>query len=221
MGYPAGIAQWIHVSTHACIIIVVIACSWLVATILNLFNYRRHLVTPIYPALSITDRGHFYTSIGIFLIYFIPCTIGILDILPDQADAKKWVEEEYSCGKSAIFLPHIQIFTPWKVKRIAITAVSLAGVAFVTYSFHVSIPAATMFVPIVALMYILGTTNRVNRGLGNLALATLGAHGCVAALTLIMCNEPYRNFMLGPIREYWQRRKPMVIVRVSESTRSI
>ncbi|KAK6015006.1 7TM chemoreceptor [Ostertagia ostertagi] len=181
MGYPAGVfSQWLSISTHACTIIVVITCSWLIATILSLFNYRRHLVTPAYPFFNFTDRGHFYTSVAIFTIYFVPCIIGCTSIF----FLTKWMQEDglKSCGKSAVFLPHIQIFTPWKVKRIAITALALAGVAFlitagcILVSFYflsrnkrlspktrqmqrrfliylcvqVAIPAITMFVPIIA-----------------------------------------------------------------------
>ncbi|KAK6039634.1 7TM chemoreceptor [Cooperia oncophora] len=197
MGYPAGIfAQWFSISCHASIIMVVIICSWLSATTLNLFNYRRSLVTPAYRYLScFGDHGHIYASIAIVAINFIPCTIGVLDILPNQEDARRWVEEEYTCGKSVFFLPLVQIFTPWKVKQIAITAVSLACFAFIvalccillTFYYvrrnkslsrktrmmqmrfmiylciQVSIPAITLFVPIIALMYLLGTTNHAAR----------------------------------------------------------
>ncbi|KAK6037694.1 7TM chemoreceptor [Cooperia oncophora] len=57
MGYPgAWIAQWLSISSHAAVISVILTCSLLVATILNLFNYRCHLVTPNYHFLKINAK---------------------------------------------------------------------------------------------------------------------------------------------------------------------
>ncbi|XGW07523.1 hypothetical protein V3C99_010580 [Haemonchus contortus] len=100
---------------------VVLTCSFLVAGILNLFNYRRHLVTPTHHFLRISDDGHIYTSIAITLIYFIACLAGIIDILPDQTEAKKWAMQEYTCAKSAMSVPHLTVFTLSKVRRIVLT----------------------------------------------------------------------------------------------------
>uniref|UniRef100_A0A7I4Y9I3 G_PROTEIN_RECEP_F1_2 domain-containing protein n=1 Tax=Haemonchus contortus TaxID=6289 RepID=A0A7I4Y9I3_HAECO len=100
---------------------VVLTCSFLVAGILNLFNYRRHLVTPTHHFLKISDDGHIYTSIAITLIYFIACLAGIIDILPDQTEARDWAVQEYTCAKSAMSVPQLTVFTLSKVRRIVLT----------------------------------------------------------------------------------------------------
>ncbi|KAK6020900.1 7TM chemoreceptor, partial [Ostertagia ostertagi] len=85
MGYPAGwIAHWLSISTYASIIMVVLICSLLAASILNLFHYRCHLVTPTRHFLKSIDNGENstawripkYWSVIYLLIYQF--TLGIL-----------------------------------------------------------------------------------------------------------------------------------------------
>ncbi|VDO34822.1 unnamed protein product [Haemonchus placei] len=80
------------------------------------------------------------------------------DVLPDQAEARKWVEE-------------------------------------------ISIPAATLGLPLVILMLMVTRNSQANQGEGNIVLGVSGLHGCVAGITLIMCNEPYRKFVTRPLIE--------------------
>ncbi|VDO75709.1 unnamed protein product [Haemonchus placei] len=102
MGYPgAWIAQWLSISTHASIIIAILTGSLLVASILNLFNYRRHLVTPTHHFLRFREDGE----------YHLCC--------------------EYSCAKSAMSVPQLTVFTFTKVKRCVMTIVALVILTFI------------------------------------------------------------------------------------------
>ncbi|KAK6023432.1 7TM chemoreceptor, partial [Ostertagia ostertagi] len=132
MGYPGSwIAHWLSISGHAGVIMVILTCSLLVACILNLFNYRCHLVTPAHHFLKINDNGHIYTSLALTLIYFISCSVGIMDVLPDQEAAKKWVLEYYTCAKHIIHVPRLTVFMLEEGIRIAITVIVLAVAATV------------------------------------------------------------------------------------------
>ncbi|XGW08226.1 hypothetical protein V3C99_010938 [Haemonchus contortus] len=256
MGYPGGwIAHFIPVDTRTTLTMVTITYSWLGASILNLFNYRRHVVTPTHPIRNFTDRGHIYMSVIIFLVYFIPACFAMYDVLPDQVEARKWVEEQYTCGKPALHLPRVQIFTHSSLLRLALTVFTLATVGLlfagfcITTSFYflsrnrslspktrqmqrlfiiylciqISIPAATLGLPLVILMLMVTRNSQANQGQGNIVLGVSGLHGCVAGITLIMCNEPYRKFVTRPLIECWKRlvrRKPHIHVRPTEFTRS-
>ncbi|XGW08225.1 hypothetical protein V3C99_010938 [Haemonchus contortus] len=68
MGYPGGwIAHFIPVDTRTTLTMVTITYSWLGASILNLFNYRRHVVTPTHPIRNFTDRGEYCFTVGLRL----------------------------------------------------------------------------------------------------------------------------------------------------------
>uniref|UniRef100_A0A7I5E883 G protein-coupled receptor n=1 Tax=Haemonchus contortus TaxID=6289 RepID=A0A7I5E883_HAECO len=168
--------------------------------------------------------GHICTSLATSIIYFIPCIVGMMDLLPDQVEARNWVLQEYTCAKSVTFPPKLQIFTMTKAKPIIMIFMTLDLLTFllatlwVTLSFHfikgsghlsqktkqmqkrfllylcfqVAIPVFSMMVP-VFIAATLFMTNSSRRGL-DFACIVIGTHGCVAAIMLIMCNEPYRKF---------------------------
>ncbi|PIO75068.1 7TM chemoreceptor [Teladorsagia circumcincta] len=121
MGYPASwIAQWLSISGHTAVALVVTTCLCLVASIVMLFVYRCHIIIPAHHMLKANDNGYIYASVAIFVFHLLSCPVGIAGIAPDQMMAKKWCLE-------------------------------------------VSIPTVCMFVPIVTLMYIFGTTNDTKR----------------------------------------------------------
>ncbi|KAK5982428.1 hypothetical protein GCK32_020900 [Trichostrongylus colubriformis] len=78
-----------------------------------------------------------------------------------------------------------------------------------------------MLVPISMLTYVFGTSNNTHRAdFGNLACALVGSHGFVAALSLVMCNEPYRKFAVSPLINLWRRNKPHIRIILPDFTRS-
>nr|CDJ92729.1 unnamed protein product [Haemonchus contortus] len=38
--------------------------------------------------------GHICTSLATSIIYFIPCIVGMMDLLPDQVEARNWVLQD-------------------------------------------------------------------------------------------------------------------------------
>ncbi|XGW07525.1 hypothetical protein V3C99_010581 [Haemonchus contortus] len=206
------------------------------AAMLSLFNYRLFVVTPTNHFMRISDNGHIYTSVVLWSLYFTLCFIGMVDILPDQTEARKWALKRYSCAKSAMVVPKLTIFTLDKLKRIGLMAGGLCilgfiiGVSSVLLSFRyikrrgnlssktkqmqkrfliylcvqVSVPLFSMIVPIGMLQYVFRTHSSTQRDLGNLACALVGSHGCIASLSLIMCNEPYRTFATKPLIRLWK-----------------
>ncbi|XGW08224.1 hypothetical protein V3C99_010937 [Haemonchus contortus] len=254
MGYAASwFARMFSISGHTAVQMVVTACLCLVASIVNLFVYRCHVIIPNYHFLKASNNGQIYATVIIFALHLLSCPVGIAGIAPDQVEAKKWCLEEYTCAKSAAFLPQLYFYTPHRLERPAIAATtvgSISGIICVTcivmssyflrqngklsektrqmqrrfllyLCIQVLIPTICMFIPIVTLMYIFGTTNDTKRDLGNFALALLGTHGCVEAVTVIMCNEPYRTFVTKPLRELWKRKEVAIVLNSAVSSSGI
>ncbi|PIO62801.1 7TM chemoreceptor, partial [Teladorsagia circumcincta] len=58
MGYPASwIAQWLSISGHTAVALVVTTCLCLVASIVMLFVYRCHVIIPAHHVLKVNDNG--------------------------------------------------------------------------------------------------------------------------------------------------------------------
>ncbi|KAK6035661.1 7TM chemoreceptor [Cooperia oncophora] len=104
MGYPGSwLAVTLSITGHAGVIMVFLTAALLVGCILNLFNYRCHVVTPNHYFFKIGNNGHIYTSSAISLTYFISLAAGLIDILPDQEERKIWAVKEYPCLQSVIY----------------------------------------------------------------------------------------------------------------------
>ncbi|KHJ86357.1 hypothetical protein OESDEN_13897 [Oesophagostomum dentatum] len=53
------------------------------------------------------------------------------------------------------------------------------------------------------------------RFLGNASLVLVGLHGTISSISLIMCNEPYRQFTLNLFIYRWLPQKPQQQVLIS------
>ncbi|KAK5977856.1 hypothetical protein GCK32_008463 [Trichostrongylus colubriformis] len=94
MGYPASwVAPWIAITTYSAIILVVQLGSFFAATIISLFIFRCHIITPTDHFSKINSRGHIYKSAIVFLTYIVPAMISTNDFLPDQEEARTWAEQ--------------------------------------------------------------------------------------------------------------------------------
>ncbi|KAK6042514.1 hypothetical protein COOONC_19980 [Cooperia oncophora] len=45
----------------------------------------------------------------------------------------------------------------------------------------------------------------------------IGSHGCVSSLSVVMCNEPYRNYATGPFQKTMEKEE---ISKNNEDTRN-
>ncbi|KAK6056811.1 7TM chemoreceptor [Cooperia oncophora] len=98
MGYPASwIAPWISITSHLSVLLVVYIGSFFAATIVSLFIYRCHVVTPTLHFSRINNHGHVYKNAILFPSFAIPVLITSFDILPDQVEARTWVEKLCDC----------------------------------------------------------------------------------------------------------------------------
>ncbi|KAL6729751.1 hypothetical protein Aduo_000779 [Ancylostoma duodenale] len=233
MGYADSmVARWISLGSHISLVLFISCVPFLTVTILSLFVYRCHLIIPQHHFLKINKRGHAYISSVLLLIYCVPVAAGLVNILPDQLEAKRWVLEEYSCAKSVIDVPRLCIYTPLSIRPLVIIASSLGVFAafvsmytiwlslrflrktdnmsqktklmqkrFLIYlCVQVSIPLFSLLIPVLVLMYMFGTSAGFGQGAGNFALSCMGVHGSITPLSLVFCNDNYRNFTLMKIR---------------------
>ncbi|EYC26113.1 hypothetical protein Y032_0011g1568 [Ancylostoma ceylanicum] len=177
-------------------------------------------------------KRHFYFTVILLTVYSVPTSAGLVNISPDQEEAKQWVLQEYSCAKSVIDAPRLHVYTPTSVRRLVITASVLAIFAIVFFlyilrlSFHslnkgqhlsqktkllqrrfliylcvqVSVPLFIFIMPVLILMYMFGTSAPIGQGGGNFALCCMGFHGALSPMSLIMCNDSYRNFIFTKMR---------------------
>ncbi|KAK6039479.1 hypothetical protein COOONC_23016 [Cooperia oncophora] len=133
---------------------VFLTAALLVGCILNLFNYRCHVVTP----------NHYFFKIG----------------------------DNVLCIVLSFYFIRMSGHLSQKTKRMQRR--------FLIYlCIQVAIPALTMLVPVLMLVYVFGAST--DGGLGNVALAVIGSHGCVSSLSVVMCNEPYRNYATEPFKK--------------------
>ncbi|VDP34111.1 unnamed protein product [Heligmosomoides polygyrus] len=101
MGYPAAwIAQWLSIGSRISVVLVVPLFASLSATILNLFIYRCHLITPPHHILKLSKHGHIYICVTTVVVFFTGASIGILNIATDQEEAKRWVLESILKNKA-------------------------------------------------------------------------------------------------------------------------
>ncbi|EYC26116.1 hypothetical protein Y032_0011g1569 [Ancylostoma ceylanicum] len=233
MGYAdSTLARWTSLSSHASLIIFVSCFPFLTVTTISLFVYRCHLIIPQHHFLKINREGHVYISSVLLLIYCVPVGAGLVNVSPDQKDAKRWVLEEYSCAESVIDIPRLHIFTPSSVRPLGIIALAQGVFAAIVTAYtiwlsfrflretnnmsqktkamqrryliylcvQVSIPLFSLLIPVLVLLYILGMSADLGQGTGNFALSCMGVHGSTTPLSLIFCNDNYRNFTLMKIR---------------------
>ncbi|VDO34818.1 unnamed protein product [Haemonchus placei] len=128
MGYAASwFARMFSISGHTAVQMVVTACLCLVASIVNLFVYRCHVIIPNYHFLK---------------YYCWPFMVALTSIARCSSDsylylftANIWSVKEYTCAKSAAFLPQLYFYTPHRLERPAIAATtvgSISGIICVT-----------------------------------------------------------------------------------------
>ncbi|KAL6729750.1 hypothetical protein Aduo_000778 [Ancylostoma duodenale] len=123
MGYADSmVAKWISLGSHISLVLFILCVPFLTVMILSLFVYRCHLIIPQHNFLEINQRGQAYISSVLLFINCVPVAAGLVDISPDQSDAKQWALEEYSCAKSVIDVPRLHIYTPLSIRPLVITA---------------------------------------------------------------------------------------------------
>ncbi|KAL6729752.1 hypothetical protein Aduo_000780 [Ancylostoma duodenale] len=143
MGYAdSPLARWMSLSSHAALIIFISSVPFLAVSILSLFSYRCQLIIPRHHFLKTSQRGQFYFTIILLAVYSVPVSAGLVNISPNQIEAKQWVLEEYSCAKSVIDAPRLHVYTPTSIRRLVITAsvLGIFAIIFLLYilwlSFH-------------------------------------------------------------------------------------
>ncbi|ETN73722.1 hypothetical protein NECAME_00811 [Necator americanus] len=130
MGYPdSTVARWISLDAHTSLIVFVSLVALITVAIVSLFVYRCHVLIPQHHFLKINEKGHIYFSTALLFIYYFPVGAGLVNISPDQAEARQWVLEEYSRAKSVIDAPNLQVYTPYTIRRLVVTAVVLGSLA--------------------------------------------------------------------------------------------
>ncbi|CAJ0592556.1 unnamed protein product [Cylicocyclus nassatus] len=189
------------------------------------------------------DQGHIYLCIAFFFIYAIPTGAGLVNISPDQEEAKRWIVSTFSCAEPVVrmSIPRLHIYTPDSFERLLITVLVLVvmiapiGLAILGSALYflrgashlskktrrlqqkffffllvqVSVPGIAYALPVFFLVVLFITMEPKIKFLGNLSLIFMGFHGTVSSLSLILCNEPYRKFVVEILMNKWWPKKNM------------
>ncbi|CAJ0605754.1 unnamed protein product [Cylicocyclus nassatus] len=198
MGYADSLfANWVSLSNDVALIIFTTGFIFLAVTILNLFIYRCHAIVPHGSFLKTNQVGLMVVCLILFIIYFVPVMATLANVFSDQVEAREWVLKTYSCARSAIDAPRLTIYIQPKILNVVYTVTALNRTRrmqrrfLITLCIQITIPLITLLIPIVVALW-----KTDSQATGNLIMSGFGLHGLTAPMSLLLCNESYRDFAL-------------------------
>ncbi|WKX94351.1 hypothetical protein Q1695_011535 [Nippostrongylus brasiliensis] len=70
-----------------------------------------------------------------------------------------------------------------------------------------SLPTVYLVIPILILLYSMAAAVDIAQGFANILMFSLGLHGTISSITIVLCNEPYRKFITSFLPTRWWRKQ--------------